>query len=95
MKKNTVKLNESTLRKMVSESVKKVLKEMIDDYPTAEFEGQEYTIDDELPQNAKVMVRLRGSFYAFQFYPKYGESLRDCLEQKGVMGDLVEWWMEH
>ena len=95
MKKNVIKLNENTLRQIVAESVKKVLKEMIDDYPTAEFEGQEYTIDDELPQNAKVMVHLRGSFYAFQFYPNHGESLRDCLEQKGVMGDLVEWWMEH
>ena len=95
MKKNVVKINENTLRQIVAESVKKVLKEMIDDYPTAEFDGQEYTIDDELPQNAKVMVHLRGSFNAFQFYPKHGESLRDCLEQKGVMGDLVEWWMEH
>ena len=54
MKKNIVKINENTLRQIVAESVKKVLKEMIDDYPTAEFEGQEYTIDDELPQNAKV-----------------------------------------
>ena len=95
MKKNIVKINEKTLRQIVAESVKKVLKEMIDDYPTAEFEGQEYTIDDELPQNAKVMVHLRGSIYAFQFYPNHGESLRDCLEQKGVIGDLVEWWMEH
>lgn len=95
MKKNVVKINENTLRQIVAESVKKVLKEMIDDYPTAEFDGQEYTIDDELPQNAKVMVHLRGSFNAFQFYPNHGESLRDCLEQKGVMGDLVEWWMEH
>ena len=95
MKKNIVKINENTLRQIVAESVKKVLKEMIDDYPTAEFEGQEYTIDDELPQNAKVMVHLRGSIYAFQFYPNHGESLRDCLEQKGVIGDLVEWWMEH
>lgn len=95
MKKNIVKINENTLKQIVAESVKKVLKEMIDDYPTAEFEGQEYTIDDELPQNAKVMVHLRGSIYAFQFYPNHGESLRDCLEQKGVIGDLVEWWMEH
>lgn len=93
--KKQVKLNEARLGKIVAESVKKVLKEMIDDYPTAEFEGQEYTIDDELPQNAKVMVHLRGSFYAIQFYPNHGESLRDCLEQKGCMGDLVEWWMEH
>lgn len=79
----------------VAQNVSRRTDQMIGDYPTAEFEGQEYTIDDELPQNAKVMVHLRGSFYAFQFYPNHGESLRDCLEQKGCMGDLVEWWMEH
>lgn len=77
----------------VTKNARRPLKES--EEPTAEFDGMEYTIDDELPSNAKVMVHLRGSFYAHQFYPNRGETLRDCLESRGLMDDLVEWWMEH
>jgi len=104
-RKQTIRLNEAQLKRVVAESVKRVLNEKIsiDDYfdndidydePTAEYDGEIYTIDDELPSEAKIMVHLRGSFYAQQFYPNRGESLRDCLDKRGVLDDLVEWWMD-
>ena len=40
MKKNAVKINESTLRKIVAESVKKVLKETELDYDMDNFSGR-------------------------------------------------------
>lgn len=84
-KKQIVKFNESQPHRIIKESVKNVIKEKHNDFPTAEFYDPEYTIDDELPYNTKIMVHLRGSFYAFQFYPNRGESPRDSLEQKGCL----------
>lgn len=42
MKKNIVKINESTLRKIVAESVRKVLKESLNTRPIKEFEISVY-----------------------------------------------------
>ena len=47
-KKQLIRLNENQLKRIVSESVRMVLKEIHDDFPHAEFDGEENSIDDEL-----------------------------------------------
>jgi len=65
------------------------------EYQTAEYQGQEYTIDDPLPSDATIYIKYTGAPYAYNAYPNNGESLRDYIESRGEsMEDITEWWME-
>lgn len=63
------------------------------EFPTASYQGETYTIDDPLP-DAPISVHFTGAPYASNVYPNNGESLRDCIEGIGVsMEDVTDWWI--
>ena len=137
--RRTIRLRESELRRIISESVKRVLREArnnrpLQDYadeitqklhnsrgsndwdlwdkyrdldrmervhalrngefPTAEYQGKTYTIDDPLP-DAPIFYHPTGAPYACNAYPNKGESLRDYIEGRGgeSMEDVTDWWI--
>lgn len=64
------------------------------EFPTAEYQGEEYTIDDPLP-DATIYIHYTGAPYANNAYPNSGESLRDYIEKRGEsMEDITDWWIE-
>ncbi|MCQ2190655.1 MAG: hypothetical protein MJY63_03315 [Paludibacteraceae bacterium] len=64
------------------------------DYPTAEFNGKVYTIDDPLPEDANVYFRPYNGCHHYSLYPE-GESFRDAIKSTGLgLEDISEWYME-
>lgn len=63
------------------------------EFPTASYQGETYTIDDPLP-DAPISVHFTGAPYAENAYPNDGESLRDYIEGKGEsMENVTDWWI--
>ena len=64
-----------------------------DEFPTASYQGETYTIDDPLP-SAPIYIHFTGAPYAWNAYPNNGESLRDYIERNGEsMEDITDWWI--
>lgn len=64
-----------------------------DEFPTASYQGESYTIDDPLPDTS-IFVHYSGAPLAHNVYPNKGESLRECIEGRGErMEDITDWWM--
>ena len=63
---------------------------------TAEYQGEEYTLDDILPFESKPYIKCLGAPYANNVYLNRNETMSEWLDSRGIDTDdgEYEWWID-